>query len=50
MTERELKLQIIFDTAVYVSMNGEPETLRITFNESVNIDINPMLLGIRSNY
>ena len=33
MTERELKLQIIFDTAVYISMSGEPETLRITFND-----------------
>ena len=33
MTERELKIQIMFDTAVYVSMSSEPETLRISFND-----------------
>ena len=48
MTERELKLQIMFDTAVYVSMNNEPETLRITFNDQymfVSQDNIPMELS-----
>ena len=33
MTPRELKIQIFFKTALYVSSGNEPEVLRISFND-----------------
>ena len=47
MTERELKIQISFDTAIYISVNDEPELLKLIFNEKfmfVSIDGLPIEL------
>ena len=33
MSERELKIQIAFNSALYISVNEEPEILRLVFND-----------------
>ena len=33
MSPRELKIQIYFKTALYISSNNEPEVLRLVFND-----------------
>ena len=48
MSERELKIQIIFENALYISANEEPEILRLVFNDRfmfVSLDNIPIELG-----
>ena len=52
MTERELKIQISFDTAIYISVNDEPELLKLIFNDRfmfVSIDGLPIELGYQDS-
>ena len=45
MSQRELKIQVYFKTALYISSNNEPDVLRLVFNDEfmfVSIDNLPI--------